>query len=243
MIKLFIYVPLIFLGCTPNATTKNNVVNRADKDTTYQFKNASYDGIGKYYLGREISHVMGASGSIWLDRQERNDEENTDLAIAKLPITAASVVADLGAGTGYYSFRIAKRIPSGKLYAIEIQDEMLLQLKQRKTALRDTIVEIIKGTEQSVELPASSVDLLIMVDVYHELSYPKEILQSAYKALKPTGRILLLEYRKEDPTIPIKELHKMSVEQASKEMNANGFKLVSNEDFLPIQHFLLYEKS
>ncbi len=243
MKTILLYSLLLIFGCTCNSSKNISADNKTDTDTFYTYKNASYDGIGKYYLGREIAHVMGAGVSDWLEREERNEEENAELAIAKMPLSSNSVVADLGAGTGYYSFRIAERIPQGKLYAIDIQDEMLRQLQQRKKLLKDSVVEVIKGTEQSINLPASSTDLLIMVDVYHELSYPREILQSAYKALKPSGKILLLEYRKEDPSIPIKELHKMSVEQINKEMAANGFTLSSRKEFLPIQHFLLYEKA
>ena len=241
--KLFlIYITIICFSCTSSHTKKTFDSKGDGNDSAYNFKTASHDGIGKYYMGREIAHVMGASASDWLERPERDDEESTELAIARIPLSANSVVADLGAGTGYYSFKLAKRIPLGKVYAIDVQEEMLRQLKAKKLVVQDSVVEVIKGSEQSINLPASSTDLVIMVDVYHELSYPKEILESIYKALKPSGKILLLEYRQEDPSIPIKELHKMSVQQVNKEMDANGFRLSKKEDFLPIQHFLLYEK-
>lgn len=241
--KLFlICISILCFGCTSSQTRKTDDNSSDRKDMAYTFKSGSYDGIGKYYMSREIAHVMGAAASAWLERPERDDEESTELAISKIPLDAKSVVADLGAGTGYYSFKIAKKIPLGKVYAIDVQDEMLRQLKAKKLAIKDSVVEVIKGSEQSINLPASSTDLVIMVDVYHELSYPKEILESIFKALRPSGKILLLEYRQEDPSIPIKELHKMSVQQVSKEMDANGFKLLKKEDFLPIQHFLLYEK-
>lgn len=212
------------------------------KKTVYTYKSADPDGIGKQYKGREIAHVMGAAGADWLERNNRNEEENSDSAIAKLPLLPNSVVADVGAGTGYYTFRIASRIPAGKVYAVEVQDEFVQYLNNRKQQLKATNVQVIKGTEQSPNLPDTSVDIAIMVDVYHELEYPQEVLQALRKALKPNGKILLLEYRAEDPTIAIKELHKMSVAQANTEMEANGFRLAQRLEFLPIQHWLLYEK-
>jgi ubiquinone/menaquinone biosynthesis C-methylase UbiE len=212
-------------------------------DSVYQNKSPSRDGIGKVYQGREISFVMDAAGADWLERNNRNDEENTSLAISKLPINSKSVVADIGAGSGYYTFRIAQKVTEGKVYAVEIQDEFIQILKQNKIQKGIKNVEIVKGTEQNPNLPANSIDLAIMVDVYHELSYPQEMLSALAKALKPDGKILLLEYRAEDPDVAIKELHKMSVKQVSKEMEVNGFKLYKREDFLPIQHFLVYEKA
>ena len=156
---------------------------------------ASYDGIGKTYFGREIAHVMGFGGASWLERDERQEEENTALAISKLPIRASSVVADIGAGTGYYTFRIASKVPQGKVYAVDVQDESVqfLQKKARQLGLNN--VEVVKGSAQSPNLPDASVDLAIMVDVYHELEYPHEMLQALRKALKADGKILLLEYR------------------------------------------------
>ena len=212
------------------------------KDSIYEYKTPSRDGIGKIYKGREISFVMDASGATWLERNNRNEEENTSLAIDKLPINKKSVVADIGAGSGYYSFRIAQRVSEGKVYAVEIQDEFIDILTQSKKTKAAKNVEIIKGNEQNPNLPANSIDIAIMVDVYHELAYPQEMLSALAKALKPNGKILLLEYRAEDPEIAIKELHKMSVKQVNKEMEANGFKLFQREEFLLIQHFLVYEK-
>ena len=211
-------------------------------DTGYSYRKGSVDGIGKFYLGREIAHVMGASGSDWLERDDRNQEENTKLAIEKISLPANGVVADIGAGTGYYSFKLSAKVPRGKVYAVEIQDEMIRYLKDKKALLKDSIVEIIKSTTLSPNLPDNSIDLAIMVDVYHELEFPAEMLQAIRKALKPTGKILLIEYRGEDPSVPIKALHKTTVAQVSKEMMANGFQLNYKGDFLPIQHFLLYEK-
>ena len=237
------FVAFLLLNASCTQQQKIPTTHSSSDSSGYSNGLASMDGIGKFYFGREISHVMGAAGSNWLERDERDQEENASLAVAKMPLTAQSVVADIGAGTGYYSFKIAQRVPQGKVYAVDIQDEMLMMAADQKRALGDTIVELVKSTERSVNLPLNSIDLAIMVDVYHELEFPKEILQSLYVALKPTGKLLLIEYRGEDPTIPIKPLHKTTVDQLNKELQNNGFKLQQRGDFLPVQHFLLYEKN
>jgi precorrin-6B methylase 2 len=221
---------------------KKQVSTSIQKDSTYTFANQSPDGTGKYYLGREIAKVMGAAGASWLDRDERQEEENTALAIENMNLSPDAVVADIGAGTGYYSFGIAQKVPAGKVYAVDIQDEMIRYLNENKASQKIKNVEVVKGSERSPNLPDNSIDLAIMVDVYHELEHPHEMLQAVKKSLKPGGKILLLEYREEDPSIPIKPHHKMSVKQANKEMQANGFQLDYHGDFLPIQHFLLYRK-
>ncbi len=242
--KKILWRPLCFFIAALSACNTAQKNTEPKQLTTDGYTNgaASADGIGKFYMGREISFVMGAAGSEWLERDTRNEEENTALAVQNLPLQQNSVVADIGAGTGYYSFRIAQRIPKGKLYAVEIQEEMISQLYQRKKELKDAVVTVVQGTEQAPNLPDNSTDLALMVDVYHELAYPREMLQAIYKALKPGGKIVLLEYRGEDPSVPIKPLHKTTVAQLNKELEANGFKLSYKADFLPIQHFLLYEK-
>lgn len=214
----------------------------AATDTIYTYKTPHPDGTGKVYLGREIAHVMSASGAGWLERSTRQQEENAEAAVAALPLQANSTVADIGAGSGYYSFRIARRVPQGKVYAVEVQDEFITSLESRARKEGATNVTVVKGDERSPNLPDTSVDLAIMVDVYHELAYPKEMLQALHKALRKDGRLLLLEYRAEDPSIPIKELHKLSVAQAKRELAANGFVLEEKRDFLPIQHYLLFRK-
>ncbi len=230
---------IFFSSCKSQQNGKSKPVVT---DTIYTYGHAASDGIGKFYKGREISFVMGAMGSDWLERDTRDIEEDTNKAIDSIQVSPNAVIADIGAGTGYYSFRLAKKVPNGKVYAVDIQDEMIYMLKERKLQLKDTIVEVIKSTIQSPNLPDNSVDLAIMVDVYHELEYPQEMLQALKKALKPTGKILLIEYRGEDPTVPIKPLHKTTITQLGKELKANGFTLVYKGDFLPIQHFLLYRK-
>lgn len=235
-IKRVCVLPLLFLVFSTCAQPK------VQENKFYTTKEASADGTGKFYFGREIATVMGAAGADWLERNNRQQEENTALAISNLPVTANSTVADIGAGTGYYTFRIAKKVPQGKVYAVDVQDEFIRYLNQKKKELNQQNVQVIKGTTTSPNLPDASIDLAIMVDVYHELLFPHEVLQALHMALKPGGKLLLLEYRAEDPAIEIKELHKLSVPQANKELAANGFKLYQRKEFLPIQHFLLYEK-
>jgi SAM-dependent methyltransferase len=214
----------------------------ADTGDAYVHRPGSMDGTGKFYLGREIAQIMGASGASWLERDEREKEENTSEAIRNMKLSPESVVADIGAGTGYYSFRIAPITYKGKIYAVDVQEEMLQRMRERKQKQNDKVVEIVKGSSKSVNLPDNSIDLAFLVDVYHELEFPKEILKSIHKALKQDGRLLLIEYRGEDPSIPIKPLHKTTVVQLNKELKANGFELKERGDFLPIQHFLIYKK-
>jgi ubiquinone/menaquinone biosynthesis C-methylase UbiE len=237
--SIFILVLFLFGKC--NSSEPAPVPN-AKPPLIYTYRQRSDDGTGKIYLNREIAQVMSAEGAEWLDRKDRQKEENANLAIEKMDLSLNSVVADIGAGTGYYTFKIAEKVPYGKVYAVEIQDELIRYLNTRKMETGSTNVVVIKGDSESPNLPESSLDLAIMVDVYHELQYPKEMLQYISNALKNDGKILLLEYRAEDSKVPIKPLHKMSVEQVNKEMAVSGFRLVYDGEFLPIQHFLLYQK-
>jgi ubiquinone/menaquinone biosynthesis C-methylase UbiE len=216
------------------------LLNAQKNNTSYTSKQPSSNGTGKVYMGREIAQVMSFEGVSWLERNTRSKEENTELAISKLPIGKTSVVADIGAGSGFYTFRIAPKVK--QIFAVEIQDDALMYLKAKSKELNRNNVVVIKGTEKSAELPENSVDLAFMVDVYHELLFPKEVLQSIKKSLKPKGKLLLIEYKGEDPQVAIKEEHKMTVKQVTKELNANGFKLVQNGQFMPIQHFLVFQK-
>ncbi|TDB61161.1 class I SAM-dependent methyltransferase [Arundinibacter roseus] len=237
---LFVLLILCLFNCQ-SSTSQRRPETNADS-SVYGKQTASYDGIGKTYFGREIAHVMGFGGASWLERDERQEEENTALAIQKMPISANSVVADIGAGTGYYAFRIAAAVPQGKVIAVDVQQESVDFMKNKALQEGYKNVEVVPGGEKSPNLPDNSVDLALMVDVYHELEFPHEMLQAIRRALKPDGKLLLLEYRTEDPSIPIKKLHKLSVAQANKELEANGFRLVQKGDFLPIQHFLVYQK-
>ncbi|RZK20922.1 MAG: class I SAM-dependent methyltransferase [Pedobacter sp.] len=218
-------------------------ISHAQEQSTYTFKKASANGTGKIYMGREIARVMSFEGVEWLERNSRTKEENTNMALASLPLKSNSIVADIGAGSGFYTFRVAQRIPNGKVYAVEIQDDAIAYLNKKAVQDRILNVEVIKGTDQSPNLPVNSIDLAFMVDVYHELQHPASYLRALMKALKPNGHLLLLEYKEEDASVAIKPEHKMSVKQVRKELSANGFKLIKNGTFLPLQHFLLFEKT
>ena len=212
----------------------------AAEEATYTFRTPSRDGTGKVYLGREISHVMGHRAAGWLERSEREAEENVRQAIENLQIDPDDQIADIGAGSGYYTFRMARLAPEGKVYAVDIQPEMLAIMEER--IRRDSLpnVTLIRGTETDPKLPESSLDLVIMVDVYHELSHPREMMEQIVRALKPDGRFVLLEYRAEDPEVPIKPLHKLSEAQAVREMKAVGLRLRRNVSNLPWQHFMVF---
>ena len=238
-IGLIIFLFFSFGKCNSSEKSHKTFINPR---YSYSYKPRSSDGTGKFYADREIAQVMGSDGAAWLDRKDRQKEENSRLAIEEMNLTPKSVVADIGAGTGYYTFKIAKQVPEGKVYAVEIQDELIRYLNNQKDELGATNVEVVKGDAKSPHLPDSSLDLAILIDVYHELEYPKEMMHYISKALKSSGKVLLMEYRAEDPNLPILPLHKMSVQQTNKEMADNGFKLVEDGEFLPIQHFLLYQK-
>ena len=209
----------------------------------YEFRDPTPDGIGKYYLGREIAHVMGHPAIGWLERDEREREEAPSRAIAAIELKPTDVIADIGAGSGYYAFRLAQKVPQGKVIGVDIQQEMLDFLAKRSAELNITNVQGHLGAIDDIKLPENSLDAALMVDAYHEFSHPAEMLRSLHKALKPDGRIILLEFRAEDPLVPIKPLHKMTEEQARKEFAASGFTLVSNKRQLPWQHFMVFAKS
>ena len=200
------------------------------------------DGIGKFYMGREIAHVMGYEGAGWLERDRRDGEEQPQKVIAGLNLKSTDIVADIGAGTGYFSFRIAPRVPKGKVLAVDVQPEMIEILKTLKTKKHLSNVEPILGGVTDVNLAAESVDVALMVDAYHEFEYPKEVMTSIVKALKPGGRVVLVEYRGENPLILIKGLHKMTQRQVQKEMEAVGLSYLETRNSLPQQHLMIFEK-
>jgi SAM-dependent methyltransferase len=210
--------------------------------TQYESCPASRDGIGKCYMGREIAQVMGHLGATWLERPEREEEERPSVLIRNLGLAPSDVVADVGAGTGYFAFRIAPLVAQGKVLAVDIQPEMLDHIQRRRieTGLRN--VEPVLGALDDPKLAPASVDLALLVDVYHEFSYPREMMLALARALKPGGRVALVEYRAEDPSVPIKRLHKMSERQAIQEMNAAGLVWVETRSVLPWQHLMFFRK-
>ncbi len=207
----------------------------------YMFKKPSRDGIGKFYKGREISKVMGHFGAAWLERESRSVEENPKLAIKLLNLKKNMIVADFGAGTGYFTSHLAEQC--SLVFAVDIQPEMIELNKKNMKSKNLKNVQYILNTPKKTKLPINSVDLILLVDVYHELEFPFEVLNDMKKALKPNGLIVLLEFRAEDPRVPIKPLHKMSVSQISKEMNFIGLELFRNIQKLPRQHMLFFKQS
>ncbi|MDJ0733450.1 MAG: class I SAM-dependent methyltransferase [Nostocaceae cyanobacterium] len=202
----------------------------------------SSDGIGKYYMGREIAQVMGHRGASWLERPSREVQEKPSLIINALNFKPDDVVADIGAGTGYISFMIAPQLPQGKVLAVDIQPEMLDIIEFFKQEKNITNVEPILATSTNPNLPLATVDLALMVDAYHEFEYPREVMSEIVSALKPGGRVVLVEYRGENPFIMIKRLHKMTQRQVKKEMQGVGLVWKETKNLLPQQHLMIFEK-
>jgi ubiquinone/menaquinone biosynthesis C-methylase UbiE len=201
------------------------------------------DGIGKFYMGREIAHVMGPGGIIWLERSEREREERPQQVIEALDIREGQAVADLGAGSGYYSFRMAERVGSrGTVYAIDIEPLMLRFIRERADREGIANIKTVNSSATDPTLPSNSIDLLLMVDVYHELEHPFEVMQKVYAALRPGGRVALVEYRAEDPKVMIKAVHKMTERQIIAELKAANFRHVKTVRTLPLQHLVIFEK-
>lgn len=200
------------------------------------------NGIGKWYMGREIARVMGAAGASWLERPERDEAEMPQKVIEHMQLKPTDVVADVGAGTGYFTLRISPVVPQGTVYAVDIQPEMLAFLEQGKKQLKADNIIIVQGTETDPRLPTHAVDVVLLVDTYHEFAYPREMMENIVKSLKPGGRVIQIEYRGEDANVPIKSLHKMTVAQARREMEAVGLQWQETQDFLPYQHFIVFSK-
>ncbi|MEO0445369.1 MAG: methyltransferase domain-containing protein [Verrucomicrobiota bacterium] len=212
------------------------------EESAYEYREASRDGIGKFYFGREISKVVGHGAIRWLERPEREQEELPAEVVRNMDLQSADVVADIGAGSGYFTLRVAKKVPEGRVYAVDIQQEMLnfIQLRAQAEKLRNVVPHL--GSIEDVKLPEDEVDLAFLVDAYHEFSHPREMMESIVRSLKPQGRVIFLEYRGEDPEVPIKPLHKMTQAQVKTEMEAIGLEWVETRDFLPRQHFLIFRK-
>ena len=233
-ILLFLFNILLFSNESAGQNSNN--------DQKYIFKTGDYNGIGKWYMGREIAYVMGFEGIGWLERSRREKEENVSKLIQNMGIRPNDTIADIGAGSGYHAFRMAPLANKGMVYAVDIQTEMLMAIENSKETNNIKNIKTILGDEKSVYLAKNSVDKILMVDVYHEFSFPIEMIKSITSALKPKGELFLIEYRGEDPNVPIKRIHKMTEKQAVKEMEAAGFKLKRNIDNLPWQHCMVFVK-
>jgi SAM-dependent methyltransferase len=209
----------------------------------YRVGRGSPDGIGKFYQGREIAAVMGFAGTPWLERPSRANEERPDLLVKELHLQPGMTVADIGAGSGYLSRRMAPIIGPGRVFAVDVQPQMvalLMELSQ-KSEFKNLVP--IQADTDNVKLPPASIDLAVLVDVYHELAYPYEVMRSLIGALKPGGRVVLVEYRGEDPGVPIKPLHKMSVAQIRREMSALPLTWERISERLPLQHIVVFRKA
>jgi protein-L-isoaspartate O-methyltransferase len=201
------------------------------------------NGIGKFYMGREIAHVMGHQAADWLERPEREQEERTSLLIEALKLKPGEAVADIGAGTGYLTRRMAKKIsPGGKVYAVDIQSEMLVLLTNKLSGEGITNVVPVLGTITDPKLPDRSVDTIIMVDVYHEFDHPFEMTEAMCRALKPGGRMVFVEFRGEDENVPIKRVHKMTEAQVKKEMTPHPLVWKETLGVLPWQHIIVFTR-
>lgn len=229
-IFLFVFQCLVVESTAQNET-------QAQK---YTFKKGDPNGIGKWYMGRQIAHVMGYQGMDWLERANREEEENTTVLIENMDIKSTDVIADIGAGSGYHVFKMAPFARDGLVYAVDIQEQMLAAITIRKKKYGVNNVKTVKGFSKNINLPENTVDKILLVDVYHEFEFPIEMMASIKKALKPSGKVFLIEYRGEDDWVPIKKVHKMSEAQGVKEMNAAGFRLEQNIGNLPWQHCMVF---
>jgi ubiquinone/menaquinone biosynthesis C-methylase UbiE len=209
----------------------------------YETKPGSFDGLGKWFMGREIAHFMSHQGAMWLEREEREDEEQPTRLLAALQLQPGQTVADIGAGSGYFSWRMARQVgPGGRVFANDIQPEMLALLRTNAALHGVTNLIPVLGRVTQVNLPTNSLDLALLVDVYHECDHPFEIIRSLCESLKPGGRLVLVEYRGEEKWIPIKPLHKMTEAQVRREMALHPLDFVDTLRTLPRQHLITFKK-
>ena len=248
--KFYVFTCIVGVGClltyvvtVPRGASQSETEATRPASTRYKQRTPSRDGIGKFYMGREISRVMGHQGAEWLERPEREQEEMPTLLVELLKLKEGDVVADIGIGTGYIARRIAPKIgETGTIYGVDIQQEMLDLLAEKMSAVGIINVKGVLGTITDPKLPLESVDLAIMVDVYHEFSHPYEMMQNICRGLKTGGRVVFVEYRAEDRSVPIKRLHKMSELQVIKEATPHPLVWVESLDDLPWQHVIIFEK-
>jgi ubiquinone/menaquinone biosynthesis C-methylase UbiE len=217
--------------------------NLSVDDRYQEHGTVSFDGTGRFYLDREIAQPMGHQGADWLDRPRRAVEEQPQKLVHSLNLRPTDVVAEVGAGTGYISLRLSAEVPEGKVYAVDVEPEMLDLLQAAQTQRNITNLEPILGASDNPHLPPASLDLVLMVDAYHEFAYPYEMMSQIAAALKPKGRVVLVEYRQEDPFVFIKPLHKMSEAQVRREMETVGLTWRETKKLLPQQHLMVFERS
>lgn len=203
----------------------------------------SADGIGKAYMGREIASVMGWQGAAWLEREEREREERGSVLLRELRLAPGMQVADIGAGTGWHARRMAPMVAPGRVYAVDVQPQMVAMLERVAAQPGLGNVVPVLGGERDPGLVPGSIDLVLMVDVYHELAYPAEMLDALVVALKPGGRLVLVEYRAEDDAVPIKPLHKMRQAQIRREVSRHGLDWERTARSLPWQHVVVFRKA
>jgi len=209
----------------------------------YKIKTGDPNGINKWYMGRQIAQVMSHYGIDWLERPEREKEENTSLLLKNLAVKPGMLIADIGAGSGYHSALLSKMVGSGKVFAVDVEPEMIAYLNERIKQEKLSRIIPVLSTEQKLPLPENTIDMMLLVDVYHEFSYPYEMTLSMRAALKPGGKLVLVEFRSEDPSVPIKTIHKMSEQQAVREFKAAGFIFEKNISNLPWQHCMVFRKN
>lgn len=241
-VRLWVFTLVILvLGLVWSVSQRLSVSGLVQAPTYEERIVHSPDGIGKFYMGREIAQVMGHTGAGWLERPSRETQEEPQQVINALDLRPTDVVADIGAGTGYMSFRISPFVANGKVLAVDVQPEMLEIIDSIKLEKKITNVEPVLGTVSDPHLPPESIDLALMVDAYHEFSHPKEMMEAVVRALKPTGRVALVEYRGENPFVLIKPLHKMTQRQVRKEMQAVGLAWGKTKSVLSQQHLMIFE--
>lgn len=214
----------------------------AGAETRYTATTPSADGIGRVYMGREIARVMSFHGAAWLERSERLREERPDRLIAELGLAPGMNVADIGAGTGYHARRMAQAVAPGTVFAVDIQPEMLERLQALAAERGIANIRPVLGAPDDPRLADASLDLAIMVDVYHELEAPHEMLERIVRALKPGGRLVFVEYRGEDAAVPIRRLHKMTEDQVRKEASVHALEWERTVATLPWQHAIVFRK-